>query len=371
MEPGTDTNRRALSALWNPDSRKLAALGWHFVACLFFAETGLAGRFVPAQALAAVAIAFVVATTLCWQWRLFGDPRRPLDLAGHLAFFASLFFLVSRLYVKNPASATLLDRLSDFARSGAGWLGGIPPQIFDAISSPGVALLFLAVCLALALPRALALGALGGIFALTLALTVTAPAFTAPGTLLCGVLALGAALCLQHDDAGERAYWTRFLALCEHDPAVRGDLELKMRLLRRLRDEGRPLTEGECLGTVATALACEPEDVRARTALARVASQLVRRDALGALYDGPDGKALALRPNPRPPDAFAHLANFPKLVVIALLAVVWILSPIDLIPDSTPLVGNLDDIAVALLSSVIAWRNLRRTPGDPVRSGVF
>jgi hypothetical protein len=349
----------ALAAIWSHESRQLAALGLHFVACLFFAETGLAGRFVPAQALAAAAIAFVVATTLCWQWRLFGDPRRPLDLAGHLAFFASLFFLVSRLYVKNPASTTLLDRLGEVAKWGAGWLGGIPPQVFDAISSPGVALLFLAVCLALALPRSAALGALGGITVVTLALTITAPTFTAPGTLLLGALALAAALWLQHDDAGERAFWTRLLAHCEHDPAVRGDLELKVRLLRRLRAEGRPLTEGECLGTVATALACVPEDARARTALARVASQLVRHDALAGLHDGPDGKALALRANPRPPDAFAHLANLPKLLVIALLAVVWILSPIDLIPDQTPLVGNLDDIAVALLSSIVAWRNLR------------
>lgn len=349
----------ALAAIWHPDSRKLAALGLHFVACLFFAETGLAGRFVPAQALAALAIAFVIATTFCWQWRLFGDPRRPLDLAGHLAFFASLFFLVSRLYVKNPASATLLDRISDFAKWGAGWLGGIPPQVFDAISSPGVALLFLAVCLALALPRSMALGALGAVAVVTFALTVTGPTFTNPGTLLLGVLALGVALWLQHDDAGERDYWSRFLALCEHDPAVRGDLELKMRLLRRMRDEGRPLTEGECLGTVATALVCEPEDVRARTALARVANQLVRLDALSALYDGPGGKALTLRPNPRPPDAFAQLANLPKLIVIALIAVVWILSPIDLLPDSTPLIGNLDDIAVALLSAVLGWRHWR------------
>ena len=359
------------AAIWAPGSRRLAALGLHFLACLFFAETGLAGRFVPAQSLAASAIAFVVAATLCWQWRIFGDPRRPLDLAGHLAFFASLFFLVSRLYVKNPASTTLLDTLGGLAQWGARWLGGIPPQVFDVISSPGIALLFLAVCLALALPRAAAFGALGGVSVITLALTVTAPTFTRPGTLLLGGLALAAALWLQHDDPGERDYWARFLAHCEHDSAVRGDLELKMRLLRRMRAEGRPLSEGECLGTVATALACEPDDPRARTALARVATQLVRRDALGELYSGPDGKALALRPDLRPPDAFAHLANFPKLLVIALFALVWILSPLDLIPDATPFIGNLDDILVAMLSAYVGWQNCRRTPSGPAGKSVL
>jgi hypothetical protein len=132
-----------------------------------------------------------------------------------------------------------------------------------------------------------------------------------------------------------------------------------------MRIEDRPLTEGECLGTVATALVCEPEDERARTALARVASQLVRHDGLGELYSGPDGKALAVRPSRKAPDAFAHLANFPKVVVIVLLAVVWVLSPIDLVPDSTPLFGNLDDIAVALLSAHVAWQNFRRRPDGP------
>lgn len=349
----------ARAEFWSSESRKLAALGLHFVACLFFAETGLAGRYVPAQALAALAVAFVVATTLCWQWRLFGDPRRPLDLAGHLAFFASLFFLVSRLYTKNPASTTLLDRIGGFAKWSVSWLGGIPPQVFDAISSPGVALLFLAVCLALALPRGAALGALGGVGFVTIALVVTAPSFTRPGTLMLGLLVLAVALWLQHDDAAEKEYWSRLLARYQHDRAVRGDLELKLRLLERMRSEERPLTEGECLGTVATALSCEPDSERARTALARVAGQLVRHDGLGELYTGPEGKALAVRPARKAPDAFAHLASFPKLVVILLLAFVWIFSPIDLIPDATPFFGNLDDIAVALLSTVVAWRNAR------------
>lgn len=354
----------ARASLWSPASRRLAAPGLHFVACLFFAETGLAGRYLPAQSLAALAIAFVVATTVCWQWRVLGDPRRPLDLAGHLAFFASLFFLVSRLYARNPASATLLDRLGGLAKWSVGWLGGIPPQVFDVISSPGVALLFLAVCLALALPRAAALGALGAVSFATVALVVTTPSFTRPGTLLLGLLALAVALWLQHDDTGTRQHWTRLLARCEHDRALRGDLELKLRLLDRMRLEDRPLSEGECLGIVATALACEPEDERSRAALARVASQLVRHDGLGELYSGPEGKALALRPNRQAPDAFAHLAHFPKLIVILLITVVWILSPIDLIPDSTPFFGNLDDIAAALLSALVLWRHSRQ----PARS---
>ena len=361
-----------MSALFfSREARTLSALGLHFLACLFFAETGLAGRFVPAQTLAGLAISFVVTTTLCWQWRLFGDPRRAVDLAGHSAFFCSVFFLIGRLYTRNPASETLLDKIGGLAKWGAGLLGGIPPQVFDAISSPGVALLFLAVCLALALPRPAGLATLIGVAFVTLALCVTAPTFTRPGTLLLGALCLALALWAQHDDPAEREYWMRVFRHCEHDPAVRGDLELKVRLLRRLRAEGRPLSEGECLGTVATALNCEPEDSRAREALARVTGQLVRRDALAALYSGPDGKALAVRIGPEPTDTFALIAGVPKLLLLAAIALAWILSPIDLIPDSTPFFGNLDDIAVALLSANVAWQNLRRAPSRQAGAGVL
>jgi hypothetical protein len=353
------------------DARLLTALGLHFLACLFFAETGLPGRFVPAQALAGLVIAFLVMTTLCWQWKLFGDPRRPLDFAGHLAIFGSVFFLIGRLYVKNPARDTLLDKISGLAKWGAGMLGGIPGQVFDVLSSPGVALLFLAVCLALSLPRGAGLGALITVSFLTLALCATGPAFTQSGTLLLGALTFGLALWLQHDDPAEREYWTGVLRQWEHDRAVRGDLELKVRLLRRIREESRPLTEGECLGTVARALGCEPDDAPARAALARVAGQLVREDSLATLYSSPEGKTLAARIAPAPADTFAMIAGVPKLLIILLVAVIWILSPIDLIPDSTPFVGNLDDIMVALLSANVAWQNFRRSPGGPPGKSVL
>jgi hypothetical protein len=360
-----------IAALFSRDSRLLTALGLHFMACLFFSETGMPGRFVPAQALAGLAIAFLVTTTLCWQWKLFGDPRRPLALAGHVGIFGSVFFLIGRLYVKNPGRDTLLDKISGLAKWGGEVLGGVPAQVFDVLSSPGVALLFLAVCLALALPRTLGLGALVGVAFLTLALCATAPAFTRPGTLLLGALAFALALWLQHDDPAEREYWSGVLRHWEHDPALRGDLELKLRLLRRIRDEGRPLTEGECLATVAKALGCEPDDAPARSALVRVVGQLVREDALAALYSGPDGKTLAARTAPAPADTFALIAGIPKLVLLALVALAWILSPIDLIPDSTPLLGNLDDILVALLSAQVAWQNLRHPPRRTPTAGVL
>ena len=62
----------------------------------------------------------------------------------------------------------------------------------------------------------------------------------------------------------------------------------------------------------------------------------------------------------------------PRRAKIALLvAVLWVLSPIDLIPEFLPVIGPLDDvIAVALLLRYAARRSLGRscsTPGPATR----
>ena len=43
----------------------------------------------------------------------------------------------------------------------------------------------------------------------------------------------------------------------------------------------------------------------------------------------------------------------PRMIVIVLIMAGWMLSPIDIIPDTIPIVGALDDMAVVLISSVV------------------
>jgi len=46
------------------------------------------------------------------------------------------------------------------------------------------------------------------------------------------------------------------------------------------------------------------------------------------------------------------IAVLPRMAVILVLAVLWLASPIDLIPDALPF-GGVDDVVVAILSSTI------------------
>jgi uncharacterized membrane protein YkvA (DUF1232 family) len=54
--------------------------------------------------------------------------------------------------------------------------------------------------------------------------------------------------------------------------------------------------------------------------------------------------------------------------LLPLLVVVYVLSPVDLVPDVVPIVGLLDDLGVIGLLVAALWRELRRIPdGDDAR----
>ena len=46
----------------------------------------------------------------------------------------------------------------------------------------------------------------------------------------------------------------------------------------------------------------------------------------------------------------SHIAIFPRVTVILFLTIIFLLSPVDIIPDSLPLIGVLDDMALTVIS---------------------
>ncbi|MGH7553865.1 MAG: YkvA family protein [Longimicrobiales bacterium] len=61
-----------------------------------------------------------------------------------------------------------------------------------------------------------------------------------------------------------------------------------------------------------------------------------------------------------------------RVKVVLLIAAVWVVSPIDLIPEFLPIIGPLDDVLVVALALRYAGRHIPRAalfeawPGDPV-----
>ncbi len=352
------------------------ALGLHALACVLLAETGARAPFAWSQFLFSALIAFVIVTTLCWQWRLFGDPRRPANALLHVAFFFSAMFFVNRLFQRSDhASAT--DRAADLAEGAVRTLvGWIPPVVFDVLHSPGAAVLFLGVALALSLRRRPAIGLLAFVLLLAVVLSVTGPDFGDVGWFVAGLLALGGALLLQRDDPVRRRFWTLVTRRFRGDPALRADLELKTRLLMRLEELRRPVTERECMGVVSRALGMEASSPQTATIARRIVQALVEQDHLAVIIQNQSGSGLALNAEvfiEASDDAFAYVAAVPKALVVLFIALLWVISPVDALPDFMPVLGVLDDVVVGVLGVGAFFQTLsqHRLGAVPATRGLF
>lgn len=84
---------------------------------------------------------------------------------------------------------------------------------------------------------------------------------------------------------------------------------------------------------------------------AEVVRRMVYQYGLAEVHSSSDGEFLA--PNPRLfryDNLLGMAAVAPRLMLTAAFAILWIMLPVDLIPDGIPLFGVLDDAAVALIS---------------------
>lgn len=324
-----------------------------------------------AQPLAGALISFVIVATVCWEWKLLGNPKRAAPLIAHIALFLAVFFMINAMYAPSPDTTSLLGKLMD----GTGWLAknitGVPESVFNIIRAPSIALLFLGVCLALAVPRrAAAIGLLIAISGLAIFWALSQNNIQQPGWFYGGLAAMAAGITVLKRNFRLETFWHEVRKRLAGDRALRGDLELKIRLLRKMEELGRPLPPDECLGCVAKALALDESDPQVHTTTMRVAKQMVYQDSLAEISDHSGTKALSLNPAlfaaEDGDDAWSQIARMPKVLIVLLIATLWILSPIDLIPDAVPVFGVIDDITVALLGfSMIR----RRLPNQDARPG--
>ncbi len=106
-----------------------------------------------AQPLAGALISFVIVSTVCWEWKLLGNPKKVGPLVAHITLFAAVFLMINALYVRAEETRSLVGGVVEAFAWTSKLLTGIPDAVFDIIRSPSIALLFLGACLALAVPR--------------------------------------------------------------------------------------------------------------------------------------------------------------------------------------------------------------------------
>jgi hypothetical protein len=84
-----------------------------------------------------------------------------------------------------------------------------------------------------------------------------------------------------------------------------------------------------------------------------VVNRLVYEHGILCLLGSSEG--LSLAPSPRlnvQESFFSQLGVWPRNVVLALIALVWLLLPLDALPDTVPFVGLLDDAVILMLGAM-------------------
>lgn len=339
------------------------AAGLLALAALMFLETGSRSSLQTAQWLFCLSVSFVVTATVAWEWKALGNPSILSNAVLHVLVFAALACMLLRLRGHvGESDWSLLGAVADVLDWGNKALGFFPPVLFELLRSPAVAFLFLGVCLALCFRPAWALGILASVFVFGLTLSLLSDGFGSRGWFFGGMACFVLSLRIQYAPPDHRHFWENVKTRWSGDQHVRGDLELKQRVLQLMISEGRPLTETECLARVARGLGKSSHDETARACTTRVVGQLVREDRICQLVHGSSGPilGLAVGVGDSSPDVFSRISMVPKLAVAGMIALVWIISPIDLIPDTTPVIGALDDVAAALVVAGMAFRSRSR-----------
>jgi len=174
------------------------------------------------------------------------------------------------------------------------------------------------------------------------------------GLFLTGTACLGLGCWVLYENRNRMIFWENVKTRLGKDPALRGDTELKIRLLERFLLTRTPESSRACLGLVARSLGLDPDQPEAKRVMLRVARQMVDQDRV-AVLTYPDGVA-ALAPHPdltssESVDWWLAVGRSIKVIVVVFIALIWILSPIDLIPDQIPIIGVVDDVIIGLLGA--------------------
>lgn len=357
---------------WTLPSDLAGFLHWSFwlkvslliVGSLMFLEVGDGAKFQPAQTLFALGVSFVVVSTLAWEWKVFGKPSIPANLAIHILMMIGCYCLLIRLKGEvGPKQWTILGAITSVFDWANQLLGFIPQPLFEMLTSPVTMLTFLGVCVALALNRAWAAALLifMGSIALGTELISGGPDVK---WVVAGLACVGFALRLQYSPPEHRHYWSVVHRAWDVGTShIRGDLELKRILLKEIVERRLPLTERRCLSLVRQGLAKAHDDSDVLVCATRVVDQLVHEDGLCVVISDSGRKALvplqSLMDHEQN-DVFARVAQVPKFAVVLAITILWVLSPVDLIPDNIPIVGPLDDVGAVVATAAMIVRSKRR-----------
>jgi len=324
------------------------------------------GEFVYRQGVVVLLLALVIAAAFTWETPIFGKPAGA-NLLLQVGVMIPFALLVTRLCATEGGSSMELTAPSGFgfwqsiADTAANLYNRfIPRWITDLFRNWHVTLLFLLALSALCLRRI----AFRAAAILLLLLTLFFSQLNRDGSMMwmiLGALTLISALSFMFCRYDRMSYYENVLRRIRRSGGIDEEkLRAILQVMEYLYRKGR-ISENafrakvkECYSTLRRF-----DDGEIATISAEVAGQMVNNYDLTMLRN--DGDGIFLMPEPTlflgGDNLLSAVSVLPRVVFVCGFALLWVMMPVDLIPDGIPFVGVLDDLAVTVLCGVIAQRS--------------
>ena len=322
------------------------------------------------QGVIPIILAFLIASDLNWTMLFTGRPGGP-NLFLQVVMIAPLSLLISRMVgpyalikkveenkgILQKIFDTAHDALMTFAQALQAWL---PKWLLEMACHPWLALLVLTVLLVLCFRSShVRLSILGIILLVMLATTISNGL---NWSFLLAAVVFIAGVTLQWNPYGKTAYLCNVHRHLGNQPGDALMFEVMMATMERLY-ESSEMNGREFEQIVRDRYAPRIEYSREEQRL--MMNEIIRRMVEGYHLVSLDVtiNGTVMHPIPELYECNRLLANFtiiPRFIAVAFIAVIWTIMPFDAFPDSIPVIGLLDDLAICWISAIIGKDSIQK-----------
>ncbi len=356
---------------------------WIVVALCYIAAVALMGQdpwygdkyFTYNQGIFVGILAIMIVAGFCWEIYLLGRPGG-INLVLHCLLIVPTALLIGRIAGLPPApeaSYGLLGQLKNYMVSikDAGGIESIlPVWIQDIFRNPSILLLIFFTSVAFTQKKASRRFALVVVAFLVPVMQTLSHDPRPSISFGLGFAAMLAGIALQFSKYGDIIGQQNVLSRL-HAVDDRVELKCSMRIAKRTVEDGF-ITEDGVLAIVQREYSkqFELDPLAVRGIAQAISHRLVREHRILELHG--DERGFFLIPYEalfKIESLFDEISVWVRKIIITGIAIIWLISPIDLFPDSIPFLGAIDDALIALVGAGqwIGSFKRRRIPGPKRR----
>ena len=241
--------------------------------------------------------------------------------------------------------------------------GFLPIWVIDVFSHWSIALMLVFVALALCFKKKEC--KIGLLFSAFFVAFCGALTLQVSWQFIVGILILVSAFSLMYNPYAEQCFYYNVVNELSREAISVTELDVITKVMGEAYKRGR-ISENEFRDLVQSRLA-RSEFRSANDAPSAVVVhflQLLRVHDFIRLAGDSSGTYLTVNPRLMSYNSLTNaLTVYPRNVIIALIGIIWVVSPLDFVPDALPFVGVLDDTAIALLTMKNILTSQRKNGG--------